>query len=301
MSRILVTGITSPLGQAVGRKLKAEGHQVVGTVRSSRISSSGLPADELVALDLENKRSFTNINGGFDAFVHVAAASEGTAEELMTITGLGTLHLVERAKFLNVGRIIHISGMDAFGRISTPVVSEKTSPSYQNPYGVAKWAAESFVAGAEKSVEGISIRCPAIAGPRHHRHFLARTLTQMKERQRKITVSNPDFLFNNIVHEDVVAEFVCNLIVSKNLPKVQSLTVASMDPIPFREIIELLAKASNYSGFVNWIPSLHSPFSIDYSTAVSYGFIPKTVKKTIEWWLENLDQDFFLEPKKDRI
>ena len=109
MSRILVTGITSPLGQAVGRKLQAEGHRVVGTLRSSRISAAGLPADELVALDLENKSSFTNINGGFDAFVHVAAASEGTAEVLMTITGLGTLHLVERAKFLSVGRIIHIS------------------------------------------------------------------------------------------------------------------------------------------------------------------------------------------------
>ena len=54
MSRILVTGITSPLGQAVGRKLQAEGHRVVGTLRSSRISAAGLPADELVALDLEN-------------------------------------------------------------------------------------------------------------------------------------------------------------------------------------------------------------------------------------------------------
>ena len=55
MSRILVTGITSPLGQAVGRKLQAEGHRVVGTLRSSRISAAGLPADELVALDLESK------------------------------------------------------------------------------------------------------------------------------------------------------------------------------------------------------------------------------------------------------
>ena len=52
MSRILVTGITSPLGQAVGRKLQTEGHRVVGTLRSSRISTAGLPADYLVALDL---------------------------------------------------------------------------------------------------------------------------------------------------------------------------------------------------------------------------------------------------------
>ena len=55
MSRILVTGINSPLGQAVGRKLQAEEHIVVGTVRSSKISTEGLPANELVALDLDDK------------------------------------------------------------------------------------------------------------------------------------------------------------------------------------------------------------------------------------------------------
>jgi len=285
MSRILVTGITSPLGQAVGRKLKAEGHRVVGTVRSSRISSSGLPADELVALDLENKRSFTNINGGFDAFVHVAAASEGTAEELMTITGLGTLHLVERAEYLGVQRIIHISGMDAFGDISTPVVSEQTPPSYQNPYGVAKWAAESFVAGATRSVEGLSIRCPAIAGPKHHRHFLARTLNQMSQQHSEVKVSNPKFLFNNIVHENIVAEFILNLIALKNLPKVQSVTIGSKNPIPFCEIIEYLARATRFEGNINWVPSAKPPFSIDFSTAVKWGYAPISVTDTIHHWI----------------
>ena len=274
MSRILVTGITSPLGQAVGRKLQAEGHRVVGTLRSSRISTAGLPADELVALDLESKSSFTNINGGFDAFVHVAAASEGTSEELMTITGLGTLHLVERAKFLSVGRIIHISGMDAFGHISVPVVNELVSPWYQNPYGVAKWAAESYVAGAEKSIDGISIRCPAIAGPKHRRHFLARIFTQMRERRSKITVSNPDFLFNNIVHEDIVADFVHNLITLPILPKVQSLTIGSKDPIPFCEIIEYLSTVTSFDGTLEWIPSASPPFSIDYATAAKFGYAP---------------------------
>ena len=284
MSRILVTGITSPLGQAVGRKLQAEGHRVVGTLRSSRISAAGLPADELVALDLENKSSFTNINGGFDAFVHVAAASEGTAEELMTITGLGTLHLVERAKFLSVGRIIHISGMDAFGDISVPVVNEQTSPWYQNPYGVAKWAAESYVASADKAVDGISIRCPAIAGPKHRRHFLARIFTQMRERRSKITVSNPDFLFNNIVHEDIVADFVHNLITLPILPKVQSLTIGSKDPIPFCEIIEYLSTVTSFDGKLEWIQSARPPFSIDYATAAKFGYTPLSVKSTIEIW-----------------
>lgn len=55
MSRILVTGINSPLGQAVGRKLQVEGHIVVGTVRSSKLNTQGLPANELIALDLDDE------------------------------------------------------------------------------------------------------------------------------------------------------------------------------------------------------------------------------------------------------
>ena len=94
MSRILVTGINSPLGQAVGRKLQAEEHIVVGTVRSSKISTEGLPANELVALDLDDKDSFANISGSFEIFVHVAGMRIGNATDLMNSTGLGTHYLI---------------------------------------------------------------------------------------------------------------------------------------------------------------------------------------------------------------
>ena len=80
MSRILVTGINSPLGQAVGRKLQAEGHIVVGTVRSSKLNTQGLPANELIALDLDNDSSFLNIPGEIDRFIHIAAATVSCIE-----------------------------------------------------------------------------------------------------------------------------------------------------------------------------------------------------------------------------
>ena len=99
MSRILVTGINSPLGQAVGRKLQAEGHIVVGTVRSSKLDTKGLPAHELIALDLDNDKSFLNITGVFDSFVHVAGMSVGNATDLMKSTGLGTHYLIKRARW----------------------------------------------------------------------------------------------------------------------------------------------------------------------------------------------------------
>lgn len=289
MSRILVTGINSPLGQAIGRKLQAEGHVVVGTVRSSKLKTHGLPANELIALDLENALSFMNITGAIESIVHVAAASVGSAEDLMSITGFGTLHLVERAKSLNVKRIIHISGMDAYGKISVPTVTESTQPTHQNAYGFAKSAAESYIADASSFFEGISIRSPAIAGRNHTRHFLARTLNKMLEKEVTIVASNPNFYFNNLVHETVLADFIFTLLELRHLPDIRVATVGSLEAIRFEKIIEFLINKSEYTGQINWVDSETTPFNIDFSTSVNYGFLPITLLDTLNLWMKDLD------------
>ena len=288
MNRILITGINSPLGQAVGRKLQAEGHRVVGTVRSSKIGMQGLPVDELIALDLEAKDSFTNISGSFDSFVHVAAASEGTPEELMSTTGLGTLYLVNRAVSLSVKRLIHVSGIDVFGKISTPTVSEGTKPGYQNTYGVAKWAAETYVARASGLIEGVSIRSPAIAGAKHTRHFLARTLRQMLNGDHVINASNKDFYFNNIIHEDVLSDFISKLLTQTAFFGKQALVVGSVEPMRLEKIISYLAKVTKFQGQIEWVKSSTSPFDIDFSSSVTFGYTPITVIETLRLWVEEL-------------
>ena len=288
MSRILVTGINSPLGKAVGRKLQAEGHTVVGTVRSPKLKLEGLPADELVALDLENKDSFNNGKGSYDAFVHLASISVGKPEDLMNITGLGSLHLVDRAVSLGIKRIIHISGMDAYGKITVPRVNESTKPDYQNPYGVAKWAAESYVVGASELIEGVSIRSPAIAGANHVRHFLARTLQKMLSGDPIIDVSNKDFYFNNIVHENVLSDFIFKLLSESIFPEFQALVVGSTEPMQLEEIIKYLTNVTKFKGAINWVSSSTSPFSIDFSSSLTCGYEPITVIETLKLWTKEL-------------
>ena len=288
MSRILVTGINSPLGQAVGRKLQAEGHSVVGTVRSSKVNTQGLPANELVALDLENNDSFANIKGSYDAFVHVASISSGMPENLMKTTGLGTLHLVNRALTLGMKRIIHISGMDAYGKITVPTVNENTKPNYQNPYGVAKWAAESYVVGASGLIEGVSIRSPAIAGASHARHFLARTLQKMLNGDLMIEASNKDFYFNNIVHENILSNFVFKLLSQSEFPESQAVVVGSIEPMRLEDILKYLADVTQFKGKIVWANGPVSPFSIDFSSSLIYGYEPISVIETLKLWTKEL-------------
>jgi nucleoside-diphosphate-sugar epimerase len=206
----------------------------------------------------------------------------------MRITGLGTLQLVNRAVSLGVKRIVHVSGIDAYGRISVPTINENTKPDYQNPYGVAKWAAESYVAGASEIIQGVSIRSPAIAGANHVRHVLARTLQKMISGDQVINLSNKNFCFNNIVHEIVLSDFISNLLSRSEIPQCQALVVGSIEPIPFGEIIIYLAKMTKFKGEIEWGSSSTIPFNIDFSSSLAYGYKPITVIETLRLWTKEL-------------
>ena len=287
MSRILVTGINSPLGQAVGRKLQAEGHKVVGTVRSSKIGIQGRPANEIVALDLENEYTFTNIVGGFDSFVHIASMNEGSAEALLKSTGLGMIYLINRAKQLSIRRLVHISSMSIHGSVLTEVVDENTSVTHAVPVGAAKWAAECFISNERSSIEAVSIRSPAIASPYANRHFLAKIFHSMGSGLDKISVSNPEHLFNNIVHENVIADFINTLLDAEFLPIYRAVPIGSTDPIPLREIIDVMVKATNYKGRINWFEPKSPPFRIDLTGAIELGYKPITTLETVNRWMHD--------------
>jgi nucleoside-diphosphate-sugar epimerase len=287
VSRILVTGINSPLGQAVGRNLQAKGHTVVGTVRSSKIGIQGLPANEIVALDLENEYTFTNIVGGFESFIHIASMNEGSAEALLKSTGLGMIHLLNRAKQLSIRRLVHISSMSIYGSVLTKVVDENTSVTHAVPVGAAKWAAECFISNERSSIEAVSIRSPAIAGPYANRHFLAKIFLNMVRGPDKISLSNPDHLFNNIVHENVIAEFVNTLLHQNWGPEYRAVPIGSTDPIPLREIIEVMSKSTKYKGRINWVEPKSPPFRIDSTSAIELGYKPITTLETINRWMHD--------------
>jgi nucleoside-diphosphate-sugar epimerase len=289
VSRILITGINSPLGRAVGRKLQSEGCLVVGTVRSSKINTQGLPATELIALDLDNENSFANVTGVFDAFVHVAGMSIGNATDLMNINGLGTHYLITRAKELSLHRLIHISSMAVYGLGTEEYVSEMSPISHGTAYHAAKWAGECYLNCERDNVEVVSIRSAAIAGATTNYHFLSKVLKNMQTQEKAINATNPDFSFNNIVHEEIVAEFVNTLLEKRSLPEYRAVPIGSTDPIPLHEIIEIMAKATNYRGQINWVEPKSPPFRIDSTGAVELGYKPITTIETINRWMHDAE------------
>ena len=145
--RILVTGTSGHLGEALVRVLGAEGHEVVGLdiLESPWTGAVGSIAD----------RAF--VRGcvrGVEAVLHAATLHKphvGTHDRAAFVETnvTGTLNLLEEAVAAGVGRFVFTSTTSAFGRALSPPpgapaawITEEVAPVPRNVYGVTKTAAE---------------------------------------------------------------------------------------------------------------------------------------------------------------
>jgi nucleoside-diphosphate-sugar epimerase len=178
--------------------------------------------------------------------------------------------------------------MSVYGKPDVAVVSSKTPVKHSIPYGAAKWAAECYLHNLQDQIPSISIRSPAIVGsfPSTHTHFLARVLRTMITGTEVVRLSNPEFLFNNVVHEETLAKFLVRLSISP-LVGYQVVPVGSIQTDKLKDLIAYMAKVVGYSSIVMWDNGSESPFSIDIREAVNMGFQPLTSQRVIELWLAN--------------
>jgi UDP-glucose 4-epimerase len=145
--RILVTGSSGHLGEALVRVLRDEGHEVSGVdVLDSPFTS--------VVGSIADRDLVRRCVAGVDAVAHTATlhkphvGSHGRSEFIETnITG--TLNLLEEAVAAHVGRFVFTSTTSTFGRALVPAegepaawITEDVIPVPRNIYGVTKTAAE---------------------------------------------------------------------------------------------------------------------------------------------------------------
>lgn len=284
---VLITGAASPLGSAVCRELRECKARITGTLRPGGNVIDRALLDHVLYIDLAEASDYAKITETYDAIIHVASLSEGSPLELMRATGLSAWHLLKRAEETGTKTLVHVSSMSVYGEPQDSPVSATSPIRHSTPYGAAKWAAECFLSSCAKSVRCVSVRAPAIVGQRAHRHFLARALEQMKLQSPKVLLSNPDFMFNNIIHESTLARFLVTLANSPPQSYVV-MPVASIRPMSLGDLVQSLSRAVDYSGTIEWAPSPHPPFSIDCGDAVSHGLHPLTTSETLDLWKRDI-------------
>jgi nucleoside-diphosphate-sugar epimerase len=145
--RILVTGSSGHLGEALMRVLGEEGHDVIGldVLASPHTTVVGSVAD---------RACVRSCMAGVDAVVHAATLHKPHVEshrrvEFVDTNITGTLNLLEEAVAAGVSRFVFTSTTSTFGRALTPEegapaawITEDVVPVPRNIYGTTKTAAE---------------------------------------------------------------------------------------------------------------------------------------------------------------
>jgi nucleoside-diphosphate-sugar epimerase len=147
MSRILVTGSSGHLGEALVRTLRERGADVVG------LDVLPSPSTDVVA-SVTDRTAVRSAMAGTDAVLHTATlhkphVGSHSRQEFVDTNVTGTLVLLEEAVAAGVGAFVATSTTSAFGRALTPGdgapaawITEDVVPRPRNIYGVTKVAAE---------------------------------------------------------------------------------------------------------------------------------------------------------------
>jgi nucleoside-diphosphate-sugar epimerase len=145
--RILITGSSGHLGDALVRVLGEDGHDIVGL--------DILPSPSTTALgSIADRERVRACMAGVDAVLHAATlhkphVASHSRQEFVDVNITGTLALLEEAVAAGVGRFVFTSTTSAFGRALTPPpgapaawITEDVVPIPRNVYGATKTAAE---------------------------------------------------------------------------------------------------------------------------------------------------------------
>jgi UDP-glucose 4-epimerase len=163
--RVLVTGSSGHLGEALVRVLRDGGHDVAGV----DLRSSGTTTVVGSVADRDVVRACV---AGVDAVLHTATlhkphVGSHSKQEFVEANVAGTLTLLEAAAAAGVRGFVFTSSTSAFGRALTPApgqpaawVTEDVVPRPRNIYGVTKTAAEDLceLVHAERGLPVIVLR-----------------------------------------------------------------------------------------------------------------------------------------------
>jgi UDP-4-keto-D-QuiNAc 4-reductase len=180
--KVLVTGASGFVGNALCAYLVGKGHAVRGAIRNKQ--EKPLPGVEYqIVSDMSIGANWRGLLTDINVVVHCAArvhvmkeASVDPLAAFREVNVKGTVCLAKQAVDRGVKRFIYISSIKVNGGETTsghPFKADDT-PAPEDSYGISKWEAEQALGNiAEKSgLEVVIIRPPLVYGPGVRANFL---------------------------------------------------------------------------------------------------------------------------------
>lgn len=171
--KLLVTGASGFLGQAVVRSAAAAGHEVVAMVRPT--ANPDWPESvRILRGDLRQRGDWTGQLGDIEAVIHLAAAPTGDLATQFSGTVVATENLLDHLPLAALGRFVHVSSFSVydfssigFGGALTETTPLEPTPERRDAYTTTKIAQEKLVTSVCEAAGTplVVIRPGAIVGP----------------------------------------------------------------------------------------------------------------------------------------
>lgn len=170
--RILLTGATGKIGNAVARRLAERGDEVVALVRDPARAAALLPDGiELARGDVTDRASVRAAAEGAEAAINSMGIFEqwtGEPDAFARVNAAGARNVAAAAREAGARRMVHTSTFDVFDAPRGGTVSEARVADYEKstPYERSKQLAERLVlAEGEQGIEVVLVNPAAIVGP----------------------------------------------------------------------------------------------------------------------------------------
>ncbi|ASS74448.1 nucleoside-diphosphate sugar epimerase [Tumebacillus algifaecis] len=148
--KVFLTGASGFVGQEIGKRLAAAGHEVRCLIHNS----AQLPTQfQAVQGDILDKNSLVSAMQGCDAVVHLVGIIREAPQKGATFQRIhveGTKNMVDAAREVGISRFLQMSALGA-------------RPGATSPYHQTKWDAEEYVRGS--GLEWTVFRPSVIFGP----------------------------------------------------------------------------------------------------------------------------------------
>jgi dTDP-glucose 4,6-dehydratase len=257
--KILVTGADGFIGSHLVEKLVKLGYQVKAFVLYNSFDSRGwldsLHKDiqcniEAVSGDIRDFNSVRLAMRDCDVVFHLAALiaipySYEAPESYLDTNIKGTLNVLQAARDLNLGKVVHTSTSEVYGTAKFVPITEEHPLVGQSPYSASKIAADQLAYSYFSSFELplITIRPFNTYGPRQSaRAVIPTVISQIASGQKIINIgsSHPTRDFNYV--NDTVDGFI-SAIHSKSYGEV--FNIGSNYEISILDTIKLIAELMN--------------------------------------------------------
>ena len=248
--KILITGSGTLIGNNIANYLLRKKKFVFALYNKNKPHNlKKFKNCRLIKSNLEKKIKF---NICFDVLIHCASKipSNKINKKNFKANIKMTNNLLKLCKQFGCKRIIYLSTMSIYGKITNKIVYEDLKPKNLDLYGLSKKISENRILSfAENNLSIATIfRLPGVVGKDSKYNFLSNTLKKIKKKQ-PITISNVKSKFNNVVHVDNLKEIIFQSIKKEKSSQIYNLS--SIRPIKIESIINLfykkLKKEKNYT------------------------------------------------------